>query len=76
MKKYTQKELKNLVSLNKAEDITHYSFEQADNLHKAHYLETIGLSTGTYGMNGALLKDENGTLYVISARNSTLFQLV
>ena len=59
-----------------AKDITQYSFEEADALYKAHSLETIAVSSGIYGLNGALLKDENGKLYAITARNTTLAQLV
>jgi hypothetical protein len=36
----------------------------------------VALSTGIYGMNGAILKDETGALYAIKARTSCLFQLV
>ena len=58
-----------------ATDITNYSFEQADELMNAHTLRTIAMSFGIYGMNGALFEDENGDLYKITARNSTLFQM-
>ena len=59
MKRITQKEIKRLVALGVAEDITYLSF-----------------STGVYGMNGALFKDESGKLYAITSRTSTLFQMV
>ena len=58
-----------------ATDITNYSFEQADELMKTHNLQTIAMSFGVYGMNGALFEDENGDLYKITARNTTLFQM-
>ena len=76
MIKTTQKALKKHVAAGIAHDITHYSFEEADALHRAHSLETIAVSSGVYGLNGALLKDENGKLYAITARNTTLAQLV
>lgn len=61
----------------KPEDITNYTFEQADALWHYADLETLVLSRGIYGMDGAILQDRNtGKLYVIKARNSTLFQLV
>ena len=41
-----------------------------------HNLETIAVSSGIYGLNGALIKDENGKLYAITVRNATLAQLV
>lgn len=74
MKKYTKKEIKNLVTLGAAENITSYSFEQMNEFLKVHNLERIGLSYGAYGMNAGLLKDiETGKLYAITARNSALF---
>ena len=76
MIKTTQKALKKHVAAGIAHDITQYSFEEADSLYRAHSLETIAISRGVYGLNGALLKDENGKLYAITARNTTLAQLV
>ena len=71
MKKTTQKAIRET----RATDITNYSFEQADELMNAHNLQTVAMSFGVYGMNGALFQDENGELYKITARNSTLFQM-
>ena len=76
MIKTTQKALKGHVAAGIAHDITLYSFEEASALQRAHSLETIAVSSGVYGLNGALLKDENGRLYAITARNTTLAQLV
>lgn len=71
MKKTTQKAIRETC----ATDVTNYSFDQANKLIKAHTLQTIAISFGVYGMNGALFEDENGELYKITARNSTLFQM-
>ena len=76
MIKTTQKALKKHVAAGIAHDITRYSFEEAETLRLAHSLEVIAISSGVYGLNGALLKDENGKLYAITARNTTLAQLV
>ena len=76
MIKTTQKALKRHVAAGIAQDITHFSFEEANALHQAHRLETLAVSCGVYGLNGALLNDENGKLYAITARNTTLAQLV
>ena len=76
MKKTTKKEICEYVRLGLAQDITAYDFDQAEQLRKDHTLEVIFVSRGVYGMTGALLQDENGELYAIAARNSTLFQLV
>ena len=71
MKKTTRKAIRETYAM----DITNYSFDQANDLMKAHTLRTIAMSFGVYGMNGALFEDENGELYKITARNSTLFQM-
>lgn len=62
MIKTTQKALKRHVAAGIAQDITLYSFEEAAALHRAHSLESIAVSSGVYGLNGALLKDENGQI--------------
>ena len=71
MMKTTQKAIRETC----ATDITNYSFDQANDLMKVHTLRTLARSFGVYGMNGALFEDENGDLYKITARNSTLFQM-
>ena len=76
MKKYTQREIKNLVADGIAEDITRRSFSEIQELRAAASLEKVGYSAGIYGMNGGILKDMNsGKLYAITARTSALFQL-
>jgi len=77
MRKYTQKELKNLVSLGIAENITTLSFEDGETFRQNHNYTQIGYSSGVYGCNGALLEDiDTGEKFVITVRNSTLAQLV
>ena len=71
MKKTTRKAIRETYAM----DITNYSFDQANELMNTHTLRTIAMSFGVYGMNGALFEDENGELYKITARNSTLFQM-
>ena len=71
MKKTTQKAIRE----KRATDITNYSFDQVNELMKVHTLKTVAMSFGVYGMNGALFEDENGELYKITTRNSTLFQM-
>ena len=71
MKKTTRKAIRETYAM----DITNYSFDQANDLMNTHTLRTIAMSFGVYGMNGALFEDENGELYKITARNTTLFQM-
>lgn len=70
-----QKELKDMVRYGKAEDITTLPDEEAKELRKKG-IETVGVSRGTYGMNGALLRDKDGNLYAITARSTNLFYFV
>lgn len=72
----TKKAIKNLVARGIAEDITHLSFNECNALRDAHSFSTVEVSSGVYGMNAALLKDETGKLYAITERNSRLFQMV
>jgi hypothetical protein len=78
MERTTQKALKNLVKMGVAEDITTLSFADGNALReKEHGTTTIEISRGVYGLNGALIKgNESGKLYAITARNSTLAQMV
>lgn len=70
MKKVKLKEIKNLVEMGAAVDIT--GAEPSDYIRKN--ADKIAVSTGVYGMNGGILKDRNnGALYAITARSSTLF---
>ena len=70
MKVMKQKEIKNLVKLSAAIDIT--SKETSEEIRCNS--ERIAVSRGIYGMNGGLLKDNrNGALYAITARSSSLF---
>lgn len=56
-------------------DITRYSFQEINAL-RARGLECIAISTGVYGVNGALFQDQSGALYKITARTASLFQLI
>lgn len=73
--KLTQKDLKQMATSGAAIDITNVSDEEAKEI-RSRKLNTVAISRGTYGMNGALLKDKEGKTYVITARNSNLFYFV
>ena len=75
-RKYTQRELKSMVRDGSAIDITNYSFDEANKLWKRGF-DVVGISRGVYGLNGALLQmRDTGEFMAITARNSTLSQLV
>ena len=70
MKKYTQKELKNLVNLGLAVDVTRAGEREAI---PENYTQ-IGYSAGVYGCNGMLLKGlETGQLYAVTGRTTAIF---
>lgn len=52
MRKYTQKQLRELIQDGRAQDITRYSFEAVAALHRSGITQ-IGYSRGVYGCNGA-----------------------
>ena len=69
MKTIKQKEIKNLVKLGAAVDITGANLPAIQ-----EPFEKIGVSRGIYGINGGLLRGQSsGTIYAITARNSALF---
>lgn len=73
MKKYTQKELRDLVRLGAAED---YTNKPAEYMYTLRLLDKVGYSTGIYGINGGLVKDfETGQLYAVIGRCSNLLIL-
>lgn len=73
MRKYTQKELRQLVRLGVTED---YTNKPADFMYTLRRLEKVGYSAGVYGINGGLVKDtETGQLYAVIGRCSNLFIL-
>lgn len=73
MRKYTQKELRQLVRLSVAED---YTNKPSEYIYTLRRLEKVGYSSGVYGISGGLMQDpETGTLYAIVGRCSNLFIL-
>jgi hypothetical protein len=69
MKRYTQKELKQLVSIGAAVDITTASDYDAI----PERFEVVGVSRGTYGVNGLLIRGESGRLYAVTRRTTAIF---
>lgn len=71
MRKYKQKDLRDLVRLGAAEDYTNKPSECAYILYR---MEKVGYSMGIYGINGGLVQDqETGKLYAIIGRCTNLF---
>lgn len=70
MKRYTQKELKELVKLGIAEklDGTGNEIEEQNGP-----LSQIGYAAGVYGCSGGLLRAQNGKLFAITCRCQTIY---
>ncbi len=74
MEKYTQKQLRELVRRGVAENYTNAS--AADLMAQWERGEKVGYSSGTYGINGGLIRNtETGKLYALIGRNSNLFRI-
>lgn len=73
MRKYTQKQIRELVRLGCAEDYTHKPSEYIYTLRR---IDKVGYSAGVYGINGGLVEDtETGTWCAIIGRCTNLFIL-
>ena len=65
----TQKELKRLVRVGAAKDITNSSSRSA--IPEGY--SQVGYSSGIYGCNGMLLRGESGQLYAVTGRTSAIY---
>lgn len=65
----TQKELKRLVKVGAAKDITDSSSRAAI----PEDYRQVGYSSGVYGCNGMLLRGDSGQLYAVCARTSAIY---
>lgn len=71
MRKMTLKEIRNMVALGIAEEITMRSTEEICEI--LHHSERVAYSTGVYGINGGVLRDrETGDFYALAGRSSSL----
>lgn len=68
MEKTTQKEIKRLIRLGAAKEITECGTPATNEL------DTVAMPFGIYGMNGAIFKHrQTGELYAIPSRSTMLF---
>lgn len=75
--KISKKEIKRYITNGLAKDITFNGFSENNELREQCDFDVLAISTGTYGMTGALLIDrKTNQLYAITERNATLFQMV
>ena len=69
MEKLTQKELRRLVKIGAAIDVTNASNSSA----VPENYSQIGYSAGIYGCNGMLLQGESGQLYAVTSRTTAIY---
>lgn len=69
------KEIRAYNKMNGVTNLNNWHSEEVYNLIKNHKIEIIGKSSGVYGINGVLARDENYQLYTLTVRNSNLFIL-
>lgn len=65
----TQKELKRLVRVGAAKDITNSSSRNAI----PEVYTQVGYSSGIYGCNGMLFRGKSGQLYAVCARTTAIW---
>ena len=75
MEKMTQKAIRGFVQRGLAIDLTHKSSNELYEMQKVHHFEQVAYAAGIYGINAALYRDENGTIYAITCRSTALFCL-
>ena len=71
-----QKDIKTLVQLNAATDITNGGADVEKMVNNDRPLTAVMLSHGVNGLNGAVLQGKSGRLYAITCRNTTLLRYV
>lgn len=69
MEKMTQKELKRLVKVGAAKDITNSSSRR----DIPEDYRQVGYSSGVYGCNGMLLRGKSWQLYAVCARTTAIY---
>lgn len=69
MERFTQKQLRNLVKVGAAKDVTD---AHETNVIPENYTE-MGYSSGLYGCNGMLLRGASGQLYAVTSRSSAIY---
>jgi hypothetical protein len=69
MEKMTMKEIKRLVRIGVAEDIS----EKKDRKDIPERYTLIGYASGIYGVNAKLFRGESGKLYAITKRTTALY---
>lgn len=75
VKTYTKKQIKSLVNLGLAVDLTQYRLKARDKVMGTEkYLELIGIAKGIYGVNAKLLRGAtSGELYAITDRTPAMY---
>jgi hypothetical protein len=75
MRKYTQKQLKDLVENGVAIDVSYANNEKREEIEKVEgHLRQIGYASGIYGCSGMLLQGYNTKqLYAVTGRTQAIY---
>lgn len=75
MERYTQKQLRDLVKTEAAQDITYSNDDRRYEIEKEEgHLSQIGYAAGVYGCNGMLFVGHNTRkLYAITSRTQAIY---
>ena len=75
MVRMKQREIRDMVLFNHAEDVTHVTYgDYCAIIQKEGWLRHIGYSYGKYGCNGMLLHGHNtGKLYAVTSRTTAIY---
>lgn len=73
MEKTTLKELRRLIAVGAAIDVTKWGYKEAATIGK---VEHVAYSRGVYGVNGLLVRGNDGKLYATTARTAATFVLL
>lgn len=74
MKRFTQKELRELVRLGIAEKLDGTTSDDRNRIEAENgCLSQIGYASGVFGCSGGLLKAKNGKLFAITSRCTAIY---
>lgn len=71
--KTTLKEIRTFAQSADVTNITDWKFSELKALASAHSFTTIVYSVGMYGLNGKVVRDEDGKMYAVTRRTTAIY---
>lgn len=71
--KTTLKEIRTFAQSADVTNVTDWKFSELQALALAHSFTTVVYSVGMYGLNGKVVRDEDGKLYAVTRRTTAIF---